>query len=142
MLHYEFSEVSSRDEDWGNGVTRTIGLWGPSQPCPPAVLPSDTVDSKFLAGARGDARTEVQLDRILSRQRVGIGSSPARVALQVVVQAAIHRGAAAGVISPVQGAPHLAIDVVDHMSLHGKQRILVARVVAEICIVVGKESDA
>src|SRR5580692_7295557 len=90
---------------------------GPSESCAPTVLPCNSIDAEFLAGTRDDTRAEVQLDGVVPRQRVGKCSSPARVALQVVIQVAIHGGAAAGVISSVQGTPHLSIEVVDRMSL-------------------------
>src|ERR1700690_3073725 len=68
-------------------------------------------------------------------------SAPARVALQIVIQAAVHRGPAAGVIGCVERKPQLGIYIIDRVSLQRKKRILVARVVAEKLVIIGKERD-
>ena len=105
------------------------------------MLPRQANDLEVGPGSGRKSGAVVELERVQPIDGIGQRAAPARIALQVVADHAVHRRAAAGVVGAVQRRPQPGVEVVDRMPLHRVQRILPAHAVAGELIVVSVEGD-
>src|SRR2546430_11114841 len=92
------------------------------EPAAPAELPGDHCRREVAPDARVRAGARRELDRVVAIDRDGEGAAHADV-LQRLALHAVDRRAPASVVRRVESGPQTEPRVVDHVALHGVERI-------------------
>ena len=97
----------------------------------PAVLPGNPDHVEVASGPGEYAGAAEEFDRVVPIHGQCEGHTHAHVLLQIIAPHAVERRAPAGVVGAVQRAPHTGAEVVDEVSLHGADGVLLKGLAAE-----------
>ena len=126
-------------------TTAVLGSGGPShplKPSAPAELPDDPTRVEVAPGAGEYSCAGVEFDRVVPIHRQRDGEAQACVLLEIIALHTIDGRTPAGVVGGVQRAPYASPDIVDEVTLHGVDGVLLQRHAVEKIIVVRVERDA
>src|SRR5262245_5083238 len=135
---------SIRERALGPLTTAMLCSGGPShalKPSAPAELPNDPTRIEVAPGAGEYSRAGVEFDRVVPIHRQRDGEAQACVLLESIALHTIDGRTPAGIVGGVQRAPYSGPEVVDEVSLHGVDGVLLKRHAVEKVIVVRVERD-